>query len=880
MPAPQLAAHDPVPLGLYQLTATVDPPALALEPVRITQAPGDGALYAADVTSFFRSDCADCFRVEGLTSNGGMLEATVRLRHPFPLPAQAGEFGPGERLDLHVFDAMLLVHNRTDAGYTVHFPLSGERAEPGFLTWGLDHDAPDGYTGLLEPWFEQAGFTNEGTLDPYIIFSRSAASQPEGNAAPHAANGFDDLRTVSGYNSLRQGEERTLRVQLHLGNRASVNLQVAILASYMNKAGANPNPDLPREALRQRPVYQLPAANLLAPWRVQGSAPPLDLTAAVRATSLSLQVWDWQHNAFVNPLWTPDHVPTDTIPFTSRLAFCQIEVPGWFDELQTATVFTGTGRGNTPLIRTQNLSPTLVPPTGTSYALITAVDQRDEFGTTVLDRQDVQSLGKVRTSQVVPIEVVQTALSIDPATLTVEAVVGIPLGHQFGISGGVQPWQVTAPGGLPAWASLSNTGALSGTPLAPLGTTQRTLRVRDSANPPAELTVPWTLHVRTGAGDVCDEPDPVITTAPLLPEGRRAQPYSVQINASAGVPPYSFSIQPGSSLPAGLSLTPAGLLHGTPADGASGQTHFFTLRVTDSCAVPQHGTKAFELTIPCDTLAILTTDIAPIAAGTVPPPITATGELPASFTITNGAAGLAAAGLSLNADGSFGGAALESARGTLIPFTVRASDLCATSTPVTRDFVLRILCDQPPVITKSAPPPITYGQPYQHQFTATGGQGSLSWSLLTPQTTPTNTTLTPQGLLTIDPLATEGGKTFRFTIRIEDNCPLVQLDDWEVELAFPCPATPVISTRTLPLPEISVPYLFEFLSSEGTGELTWYVSGQVPPGLSFDKANAQLAGTVGAGASGNSYSFTISVGDECGAAFPPDDSVNVQWVFP
>ncbi len=69
-----------------------------------------------------------------------------------------------------------------------------------------------------------------------------------------------------------------------------------------------------------------------------------------------------------------------------------------------------------------------------------------------------------------------------------------------------------------------------------------------------------------------------ITNADPLPEGDVGSPYSVQLIADGGTPPYTFEVADG-SLPDGLTLSSAGLISGTPTtDG----THDFTVRVTDS----------------------------------------------------------------------------------------------------------------------------------------------------------------------------------------------------------------------------------------------------------------------------------------------------------
>lgn len=58
-----------------------------------------------------------------------------------------------------------------------------------------------------------------------------------------------------------------------------------------------------------------------------------------------------------------------------------------------------------------------------------------------------------------------------------------------------------------------------------------------------------------------------ITTA-SLPNFTQGQPYSQQLTAAGGTPPYTFTLEAG-SLPAGLTLSGSGLISGTPTDTTS-----------------------------------------------------------------------------------------------------------------------------------------------------------------------------------------------------------------------------------------------------------------------------------------------------------------------
>ncbi|HEX5235127.1 MAG TPA: putative Ig domain-containing protein [Silvibacterium sp.] len=68
--------------------------------------------------------------------------------------------------------------------------------------------------------------------------------------------------------------------------------------------------------------------------------------------------------------------------------------------------------------------------------------------------------------------------------------------------------------------------------------------------------------------------------------------YSETISAQGGTSPFTFALQSGSSLPAGLSLSSAGVISGTPT--AAGTTTF-TVVVTD--ANGNSGTQAFTIIV-------------------------------------------------------------------------------------------------------------------------------------------------------------------------------------------------------------------------------------------------------------------------------------------
>ena len=90
---------------------------------------------------------------------------------------------------------------------------------------------------------------------------------------------------------------------------------------------------------------------------------------------------------------------------------------------------------------------------------------------------------------------------------------------------------------------------------------------------------------------------PLSITTQSLAAGTTNNAYSATLAASGGVPPYSWSLASG-SLPAGLSISNAGLISGTPT--AAG-TFNLTVKVTDSRIPAQTATQTLTISVTADT---------------------------------------------------------------------------------------------------------------------------------------------------------------------------------------------------------------------------------------------------------------------------------------
>jgi len=148
-------------------------------------------------------------------------------------------------------------------------------------------------------------------------------------------------------------------------------------------------------------------------------------------------------------------------------------------------------------------------------------------------------------------------------------------------SGGTAPytWSVSA-GTLPAGLSLSSSGTILGTPTL-AGTTSFTVQVKDNA-----------LATATQSFNLTINPASLSIVASTLPSGTVNVAYNQSVTASGGPSPYTWTLQSGSVLPQGLSLSAGGTISGTPtAAGAS----TFTVQVQDNAL--RTATQSLSLTI-------------------------------------------------------------------------------------------------------------------------------------------------------------------------------------------------------------------------------------------------------------------------------------------
>jgi len=157
---------------------------------------------------------------------------------------------------------------------------------------------------------------------------------------------------------------------------------------------------------------------------------------------------------------------------------------------------------------------------------------------------------------------------------------GVAYSLTFVSSGGAAPYTYTETGALPVGMSMNPAGMLSGTPTSS-GTYSFTVTVNDAATQTAQKTYQLTINA------------PGIALAPsTLPQGKVGTVFaSTTVSASGGSAPYSYAVTSG-AMPAGLTLTPAGVISGTPTAAGS-----FNVTITATDRFGFQGAQAYTIVI-------------------------------------------------------------------------------------------------------------------------------------------------------------------------------------------------------------------------------------------------------------------------------------------
>ena len=316
--------------------------------------------------------------------------------------------------------------------------------------------------------------------------------------------------------------------------------------------------------------------------------------------------------------------------------------------------------------------------------------------------------------------------------------------------------------------TLSNQTASSATFAAPAATgSSQTVTI--TATSVADST-------KTGTATITVPAAPAVTSTSTSLAGSVGTAYSVQLAASGGISPYTWSLGSGTTLPACLALKATGVITTTsglpPTASCAGTYSNLIFKVTDS-GTPTALTatsSALSITISAPTItfnALTATGSVGTAYTAFSSGAAATGALGTTIYTLNGS--LPASGrLAFNSStGQIAGTPHAADAGTY-SFTITATDQygdTATSGP------LSLKINAAPAITFGAAPTATAtdGVSYSSSLSATGGAGSLTYTI-TAGSLPTGLTLnSSSGGITGTPAVTTAPQAYNFTAQAGDS---------------------------------------------------------------------------------------------------------------
>jgi hypothetical protein len=435
------------------------------------------------------------------------------------------------------------------------------------------------------------------------------------------------------------------------------------------------------------------------------------------------------------------------------------------------------------------------------------------------------------------------ALAIATTTLP-DAQTGAAYSSVLAATGGASPyiWSL-ASGALPNGLSLNaTTGAISGTPTAPVSATPLTFKVTDSTVPTQSATASLTLNVLPAVSG-----NPLAITTTSLPSGQVGVAYSAPLYATGGATPYTWALT-GGALPTGLSLNAStGAITGTPTAPANGIS--LTFAISDSSSPAQSASVTLSLTIGAApaSLAITSTELPNGKVGA-----------PYTWTLTNGSL---PSGLTLNAStGAVTGTPTVTANATALTFTVTDASNPAQSASV--HLTLNVAAANSPAplsITTTSLPAAQVGTAYNSVLATTGGTAPYIWTV--NPSLPSGLSLnTSTGAITGTPTATANAVSFTFMVT--DSSSSVQSASARLTLTIAGSTSGLplaISTTTLPNGQQGNAYSTAMVATGGSLPYTWSVaSGSLPAGLLLNAATGAITGTPTATATASPLTLSVS----------------------
>jgi hypothetical protein len=191
-------------------------------------------------------------------------------------------------------------------------------------------------------------------------------------------------------------------------------------------------------------------------------------------------------------------------------------------------------------------------------------------------------------------------------------------------------------------------------------------------------------------------------------------------------------------------------------------------------------------------------------------------------------------------------------------FSVTATDSGSpTALTSSASFSIAIAASPAIVFSNGTLPSATVNSSYTASVSATGGSGTITYSLTGTGTLPNGLNLASTGAITGTPTATG---TSNFTVKAADTYGDAASANFSITVNT---SAPTITSTNLPSATVNTAYSYSFQASGGVSPYTWALasnSGPLPSGVTLSSAGL-LSGTATAAAS---YPFTVQVTDSAG----------------
>jgi hypothetical protein len=328
--------------------------------------------------------------------------------------------------------------------------------------------------------------------------------------------------------------------------------------------------------------------------------------------------------------------------------------------------------------------------------------------------------------------------------------------------------------------------------------------------------------------------------------------YSTTFTASQGAGGYTFSLI-GGTLPAGLALSPSGVLSGTPTAFGGSQ---FTVQVTDSAGAMV--SRLFTLNIAPAPLTLTSGALATTVVNTaLSVQFAASGGEPPYTFVEFGAL---PPGTSISSAGLLSGTPTKTGS---YPFTLFVDD--TTQTSASRNYVLNVVAPGLLITTASPLTPGQINQPYTAQLAATGGLGApYIWSA----------TGLPFGLTIANNSGLIAGiprdpGTFMVTVTVGDFSGATVTQNYTLVIAA---ANLTFSSSVFSNGAVGSSYSSTVSVTGGNPPYTYTAPAtSLPPGLTLAPPGT-LSGTP---STSGTYTFTVTATDSAGVTAPEPFTVTI-----